>query len=99
MASEVIANRGSTVFCLRMSETEMVRTRGGKERKIQYIEKIEMSGHRKIGRPKLLSDVIRTWIKQGEMGTERRSTRSENMEYENLMMPQPQIGKRPKRKI
>ena len=53
---------------------------------------MEVSGHQKIGRPKLRwSDVMRQ-IHEGETSKDRRSTRTENNEIETSM-GRPQIGK------
>ena len=60
--------------------------------------KMEVGGHRKIGRPKLRrSDVIRKYSKKKGAKIYGRSIRLENMEIENLMR-RSQKGKRPKNK-
>ena len=73
----------------------MVRTRVVKDGGIRSKENTEVSGHRKIRRPKLRwSDVIRKYMK--ENGVER-STRTENLDNENFMC-RPKIWKRLKKK-
>ena len=58
---------------------------------------MEVSGHRKIGRPKLRWSVVIRKDRRKKKGVERTSTRPENVENEHLIC-RSQIEKRPKKK-
>ena len=61
----------------------MVRPCERKTEDVMRTWKMEVGGHRQIGRPKLRrSDVIRKYMKEKVLGTERRTTRPENVEIE-----------------